>query len=53
MRNRLERIRGLLNVFLPVDQMCDRAHMALNTVKGRYMTRFAYYDENMRELILE
>ena len=41
------------NVFLPVDQMCDRAHMALNTVKGRYMTRFAYYDENMRELILE
>ena len=41
------------NVFLPVDQMCDRAHMALNTVKGRYMTRYAYYDTNMRELILE
>ncbi len=41
------------NVFLPVDQMCDRAHMALNTVKGHYMTRYAYYDENMRELILE
>ena len=33
--------------------MCDRAHMALNTVKGRYMTRYAYYDENMRELLLE
>ncbi len=41
------------NVFLPVDQMCDRAHMALNTVKGRYMTRYAHYDTNMRELILE
>lgn len=41
------------NVFLPVDQMCDRAHMALNTVKGRYMTRYAYYDENMRNLLLE
>ena len=41
------------NVFLPVDQMCDRAHMALNTVKGRYMTRYAYYDENMRDLLLE
>ena len=41
------------NVFLPVDQMCDRAHMALNTVKGKYKPRFAYYDENMRELLLE
>lgn len=41
------------NVFLLVDQMCDRAHMALNTVKGRYMTRYAHYDTNMRELILE
>ena len=41
------------NVFLPVDQMCDRAHMALNTVKGKYTTRFAYYDESMRELILD
>ena len=41
------------NVFLPVDQMCDRAHMALNTVKGRYITRYACYDANMRELILE
>ena len=41
------------NVFLPVDQMCDRAHMALNTVKGRYMRRYAYYDENMRARILD
>ena len=41
------------NAFLPVDQMCDRAHMALNRVKGNYMTRYAYYDKSMRDLMLE
>lgn len=41
------------DVLLPVDQMCDRAHMALNTIKGRYKTRYAYYDEKMRETLLE
>lgn len=41
------------NAFLPVDQMCDRAHMALNRVKGNYITRYAYYDKSMRELMLE
>ena len=37
------------NVFLAVSQMCDRAHTALNTAKGRYTQRFAWYDEKMRE----
>ena len=41
------------NAFLPVDQMCDRAHMALNKVKGNYMTRYAYYDKSMRDLMLQ
>ena len=41
------------NVFLPVDQMCDRARMALNTVKGHYKKRYAYYDAKMREKFLE
>ena len=41
------------NAFLPVDQMIDRAHMALNTVKGKYQRRYAIYDEKMREMILE
>lgn len=41
------------NIFLPVDQMCDRAHMALNTVKGKYMVRYAYYDAEMRNRILD
>ena len=41
------------NVFLPVDQMCDRAHMAMNRVKGNYQQRYAYYDDSMRDLMLE
>jgi len=41
------------NAFLPVDQMCDRAHMALNRIKGRYMTRYAYYDKAMRDQMIE
>ena len=41
------------NVYLPLDQMCDRAHMALNRIKGRYMTRYAYYDKAMRDQMIE
>ena len=41
------------DVLVPVNQMCDRAHMALNTVKGLYKKRYAYYDEKMREKLLE
>ena len=37
------------NVFLAVSQMCDRAHTALSTAKGRYTQRFAWYDDKMRE----
>ena len=41
------------NVDLPVDQMCDRANMALKKVKGNYMNRYAYYDDGMRELMVQ
>ena len=41
------------NPALPVDQMCDRANMALRKVKGNYMNRYAYYDAGMRELMLQ
>lgn len=37
------------NVFLAVAQMCDRAHTALATAKGRYTQRYAWYDDKMRE----
>ena len=41
------------NVDLPVDQMCDRANMALKKIKGNYMNRYAYYDDGMREVMLQ
>ena len=41
------------NAFLPVDQMCDRASMALQKIKGNYVTRYAYYDASMREFMLQ
>ena len=41
------------NPSLPVDQMCDRANMALRKIKGNYMNRYAYYDAGMRELMLQ
>ena len=40
------------DAFLPVDRMCDWAHMALNKIKGSYTTRYAYYDESMWEVML-
>ena len=41
------------NAFLPVDQMCDRAHMALNRIKGKYMLRYIFYDKAMRDQMIE
>ena len=41
------------NPALPVDQMCDRANMALRKIKGNYMNRYSYYDAGMRELMLQ
>ena len=38
--------------FLPVDRMCDWAHMALNKIKGSYVKRYAYYDDSMWEVML-
>lgn len=41
------------NTYMPLEQMCDRARMAMNTVKGSKLHRYAYYDEKMRQLMLE
>jgi len=38
---------------LPIDQMCDRAGMALRRIKGSYLTRWAYYDSKMRDQMIE
>ncbi len=37
---------------LPVSVMCDRARMAINTIKEDYHKRIAYYDEKLRAEIL-
>ena len=36
---------------LPVSVMCDRARMAISTIKGDYHKRVAYYDKALRENI--
>lgn len=36
-----------------IGQMCDRAGMALQTIKGDYDCHIAYYDNEMRERLLE
>lgn len=38
---------------LPVDLMCDRALLALYTVKGNYILRYAEYDDKLRNSIIE
>lgn len=41
------------NINLPINQMCDRASMALRRIKGSYLTRYAYYDAKMRDQMIE
>lgn len=42
-------IYPVANVFLAVSQMCNRAHTALSAAKGLYSTRYAWYDDKMRD----
>ncbi len=37
---------------MPVDQMCDRANLALQSVKGNYLRRCAYYTDDLRSSLL-
>ena len=37
---------------VPVSTMCDRANLALDTVKGKYNTRWAYYDKSLTQELL-
>ena len=37
---------------MPISSMCDRAILALNTVKGNYQQHLAFYDDHMRENLL-
>lgn len=37
---------------IPISVMCDRAQMALETIKGDYEKRVAFYDEELRSSVL-
>ena len=37
---------------VPVEQMCDRAMLAVNSIKGQYNQFFSLYDEHMRNRLL-
>ena len=37
---------------LPIDQMCDRANLALQTINGNYNKHYAYYNNEMRSAML-
>ena len=37
---------------MPISAMCDRAQMALETIKGDYEKRVAFYDEELRSSVL-
>lgn len=39
--------------FLPVEQMCDRARMALGYIKGSHVARYACYNSGMSDLLAE
>ncbi len=38
---------------MPVSVMCDRALMAVNSIKGSYQTQIAYYDDVLRNTVLK
>ena len=43
----------VIDMNLPVDQMCDRASMALSKIKGNYVRRYNFYDVGMRDRMLK
>ncbi len=42
-----------INEDIPVSVMCDRALMAVASIKGDYTRYLEYYDDKMRELVVE
>ena len=38
---------------MPISMMCDRAMLAISTIKGDYQKQVAYYDEKLRYNVLQ
>lgn len=53
------KLTGTLGIYpvndieVPANHMFDRAVLAMRTVKGNYLKRYAYYDADLREVILK
>lgn len=45
-------IYAVENIAIPVEQMCDRAVLAAQSIKGRYGKYFATYDDRLREQLV-
>ncbi|MEG1992638.1 MAG: diguanylate cyclase, partial [Acetivibrio sp.] len=37
---------------MPINLMCDRTNLAIRTIKGNYINRYAYYDDKLRKAML-
>ncbi len=46
-------IYQIRNINVPVNHMCDRAVMAMKTIKGSVVNRYAFYDDKLRQTMLE
>lgn len=42
----------IIDYSIPVSVMCDRAFMAIGTIKGKYGQNIAYYDDALRKNVL-
>ncbi|MCR5699159.1 MAG: EAL domain-containing protein [Treponemataceae bacterium] len=43
----------IVDTTLPVISMCDRANMALQSIKGNYLKKSAFYDKSLNEILHE
>lgn len=43
----------ITDITVPINLMCDRAEMVIRTIKGNYLKRIAYYDDELRAKMLE
>lgn len=46
-------IYQIRNINVPVNHMCDRAVMALKTIKGSVVEHYAFYDDKLRQTLLD
>ncbi|MGN0301784.1 MAG: EAL domain-containing protein [Anaerotardibacter sp.] len=45
-------IYEITDLSVPVEQMCDRAMLAVNSIKGKYDQFFAVYDDSLRKKLI-